>query len=122
MKTVTKPEVRCKTCDHITDWEEVKETCDLCGTILDWDHVKGYPFHIDPLYHTEDGDMDMDGNRKKWVFCSIEHGLEWMATNDNPLKVEEDFISFYVHKNQYEVLKKVAREKIINTAEPKNET
>lgn len=104
MQKVTKKAKTCKTCKQITEREQIEETCDLkrCGKIIKWSNATGYPFKIDPILHDENLHSDAK------YFCCFEHGLEWMKTK-SPLKVKEDFVSFYLHKKEYAKLQKLLR-------------
>ena len=49
MRKVIKPEVRCKICNHITEYEETEEFCDQCGKLID--SKKVYPLRITVFMH-----------------------------------------------------------------------
>ena len=97
MKKVTKPEIRCKKCNHVLEWEKSEEFCDKCGKKLDWNKKNGYPFSIRFILH-QNGNLA--GESPEFNFCSILCGFKWMIRNAKKyLKNDDDFFTLgYWHR------------------------
>ena len=101
MEKIISPTKKCKCCGNVKEYEKKIEICDNCNKELDWNSKSGYPFKIDPLLHDESME------KKQFHFCSFECGVVWTAENHNPLYEEDDFISIYYHKEDWDKLIKI---------------
>jgi hypothetical protein len=107
MQKITKPEVRCKTCNAIIHWAKSEEFCDECGKKLIDDKKNGYPMNIRFILY-ENGNFNAN-NDDDFNFCSIKHGFKWLRKNAKKiLKEEDDFCTLdYWHKSNIDELFKL---------------
>lgn len=103
MKKEITPEIRCESCNHIVEYKKEVQICDLksCGKELDWDNKSGYPFTLDPIYHTD------NLHSQEYHFCRFEHGLQWIKSNNPLTSHPDDFVSMYIHSTEWKILQRL---------------
>lgn len=99
MKKIIKPEVRCKYCGAIKEYEKSDEFCDECEKNIKWDEKNGYNLSIDYIKHNYDG-------LSRFNFCSVKCGLRWLLKHGKEnLETDDDFLTLdYWHLKNLNIL------------------